>query len=242
MDIVGRDKVGSLTESDLLNGELEVVGRLVDASNATLFGKIKVSEDERPVVYKPIAGERPLWDFPDGNLASREVAAYIFSRELHFNLVPTTVMRDGPFGPGAVQEWIQIDESVDVIAKAQKNEDSLRKMALFDVLINNTDRKFGHLLFNSSGKLFGCDHGVTFHAQPKLRTVLWQFAGAPLTQNEIELLTATITNFTAIENQLRDLITAVELTALKQRIESLLSEGFFPYPNEEWPAVPWPPF
>lgn len=242
MDFVDRDNPSSLTESDLLNGELEVVGRLVDASNATLYGKIKVSEDERPVVYKPIAGERPLWDFPDGNLASREVAAYILSRELHLNLVPITVLRDGPFGPGAVQEWIEIDESLDVIAQAQKSEDSLRKMALFDVLINNTDRKFGHLLFNSSGRLFGCDHGVTFHAQPKLRTVLWQFAGAPLTQKEIELLTATITNFTSIENLLRDLITESELIALKERIESLLSAGFFPYPNEEWPAVPWPPF
>lgn len=242
MDIVDRDNQGSLKESDLLNGELEVVGRLVDASNATLFGKIKISEYEHPVVYKPIAGERPLWDFPDGNLASREVAAYILSRELAFNLVPTTVMRDGPFGLGAVQEWIEIDESVDVIAQAQKNEDSLRKMALFDVLINNTDRKFGHLLFDSSGKLFGCDHGVTFHSQPKLRTVLWQFAGASLTEKEIELLTLSITNFAAINNHLRDLITGAELTALKERIESLLSEGFFPYPNEEWPAVPWPPF
>lgn len=237
-----KDRKSSLSESDLQTGSLEVVGRLVDASNATIFAKISIGETQYSVVYKPIAGERPLWDFTDGNLASREVAAYTISRELNFNLVPTTVLREGPFGLGAVQEWIEIDEEIDVIAEAQKDNPQLRQLALLDILINNTDRKFGHLLFNKSGRLYGCDHGVTFHVQPKLRTVLWQFSGMSLNRNEVELLEKSVTNFAALEDSLRPLITKAEVLALKKRFENLLSEGSFPYPSDEWPAVPWPPF
>lgn len=231
-----------LTEEMLADGEIEVVGRLVDASNATLFAKLKYEENEYPIVYKPIAGERPLWDFPNGNLASREVAAYEFSKILGFQFVPITVLRDGPFGPGAVQEWIEVDESVDVIATAQTNDIRLRQMALFDILINNTDRKFGHLLIDNEGALFGCDHGVTFHAQPKLRTVLWQFAGAPLLDEERELLNSLLDEFALRTHRLTQFISEVEVSALKGRIEKLLNEGVFPYPSDEWPAVPWPPY
>lgn len=231
-----------LNEEMLVSGEIEVVGRLVDASNATLFAKLKYEDREYPIVYKPIAGERPLWDFPDGNLASREVAAYEFSKILGFQFVPITVLRDGPFGPGAVQEWIEVDESVDVIATAQTNDIRLRQMALFDILINNTDRKFGHLLIDNEGALFGCDHGVTFHAQPKLRTVLWQFAGALLLDEERELLQSLLDEFALRTNRLTELISEVEISALERRIEKLLNEGVFPYPSDEWPAVPWPPY
>ena len=231
-----------LTEEMLAGGEIEVVGRLVDASNATLFAKLKYEDHEYPIVYKPIAGERPLWDFPDGNLASREVAAYEFSKILGFQFVPITVLRDGPFGPGAVQEWIEVDESVDVIATAQTNDIRLRQMALFDILINNTDRKFGHLLIDNEGALFGCDHGVTFHAQPKLRTVLWQFAGALLLDEEQGLLNSLLDEFALRTRRLTELISEVEISALKRRIEKLLNEGIFPYPSDEWPAVPWPPY
>jgi uncharacterized repeat protein (TIGR03843 family) len=237
-------KVNSLrlTEEMLTSGEIELVGRLVDASNATLFAKLKFENHEYPIVYKPIAGERPLWDFPDGNLASREVAAYEFSKILGFQFVPITVLRDGPFGPGAVQEWIEVDESVDVIATAQTNDIRLRHMALFDILINNTDRKFGHLLIDNEGAIFGCDHGVTFHAQPKLRTVLWQFAGAPLLDKERELLNSFLDEFSLRTHRLTELISEVEISALKRRIEKLLNEAVFPYPSDEWPAVPWPPY
>ena len=231
-----------LSEEMLAGGEIEVVGRLVDASNATLFAKLKYQDREYPIVYKPIAGERPLWDFPDGNLASREVAAYEFSKILGFQFVPITVLRDGPFGPGAVQEWIEVDESVDVIATAQTNDIRLRQMALFDILINNTDRKFGHLLIDNEGALFGCDHGVTFHAQPKLRTVLWQFAGALLLDEEQGLLNSLLDEFALRTHRLTELISEVEISALKRRIEKLLNEGVFPYPSDEWPAVPWPPY
>ena len=130
-------------DNELETGELEIIGRLVDASNASLLCKLP---DERKVIYKPIAGERPLWDFPDGNLASREVAAYYLSEVGKFNLVPKTVLRDGPFGLGAVQEWIEVSEDVDVIEIAQSDDLKIRSLALFDVLINNADRKFGHIL------------------------------------------------------------------------------------------------
>ena len=161
-------------DSVLENSELEVIGRLVDASNASLLCQLS---DGSKAIYKPIAGERPLWDFPDGNLASREVAAYYISEVGKFNLVPKTILREGPFGLGAVQQWIEIAEELDVVEFAQGKNPELRKMALFDVLVNNSDRKFGHILPSSSETIYGCDHGVTFHIENKLRTVIWQFAG-----------------------------------------------------------------
>lgn len=231
-----------LTEAMLESGEIEVVGRLVDASNATLFAKLKFEEIEFPIVYKPIAGERPLWDFPIGTLAYREVAAYRLSCVLGLNLVPITVLRDGPFGIGAVQKWVEVDESFDVIAYAQSGDLKLRNMAFFDVLVNNTDRKFGHLLINTNRELFGCDHGVTFHTEPKLRTVIWQFAGMPLNEGERELLQSLLVEFASRTEGLTGLISDEELTALFNRTEAFLEHGVFPYPSEEWPPVPWPPF
>ena len=152
-------------DNELETGELEIIGRLVDASNASLLCKLP---DERKVIYKPIAGERPLWDFPDGNLASREVAAYYLSEVGKFNLVPKTVLREGPFGLGAVREWIDVGEGVDVIETAQSDDSKIRSLALFDVVINNADRKFGHILITPEGNVFGCDHGVSLHEENKL--------------------------------------------------------------------------
>jgi hypothetical protein len=227
----------------LIHGTLEVTGRLVDASNATLFGKITYESEEVECIYKPIAGERPLWDFPDGNLASREFAAYILSDEGGFNLVPTTILRDGAFGAGMVQLWIDIDESIDLSQYFSSDLPELRKMALFDAVINNTDRKIGHLLPTKSGKLFGCDHGVTFHRDNKLRTVLWQWAGEKLSSNEILLLEALLLKIDGgLELVLQDLITDEEIYALRQRIEGLLQMGRMPLPNPDWPAIPWPAF
>ena len=138
-------------------GELEIIGRLVDASNASLLCKLP---NELKVIYKPIAGERPLWDFPDGNLAQREYAAYVISEMGKFHVVPPTVLREGPFGIGMVQQWIDIDESVDLAQFYRTDSPELRKMALFDAVINNTDRKIGHLLPISADRVLGCDHGV----------------------------------------------------------------------------------
>lgn len=230
----------------MLTGELSVTGRLVDASNATLFGTIRnlqiPDSEEIRVIYKPVAGERPLWDFPDGNLANREYAAFLVSEIAEWNLVPTTILRDGPFGPGMVQHWIDIDENVDLALYYSQDEPLLRRLALFDAVINNTDRKIGHLLPTSDGKLFGCDHGVTFHHEDKLRTVLWQWAGISLTDSEVSQLQGLGQQIMKKEADFRGLITDAELQALLGRIERLISSGVFPEPSDEWPAVPWPPF
>jgi uncharacterized repeat protein (TIGR03843 family) len=233
-----------LSVEELSKGELVVTGRLVDASNATLFCELKLadgSNEVRKVVYKPIAGERPLWDFPDGNLAGREVAAYLLSEFVGFNLVPSTTMRDGPFGPGAVQEWVSVDPEVDVIAFAQSDAPPLRAMALFDFIINNTDRKFGHVLVDNEGALFGCDHGVSFHREFKLRTVIWQFAGLELQSAEMAQIERLLGDFEDLEKIVSPHINSREIAALRVRLESLLNEPRFPYPNPNWPAIPWPP-
>ena len=224
-------------------GDLKVTGRLVDASNATLFGEITVGENSFNCIYKPVTGERPLWDFPDGSLANREYAAYLISEAMQLNCVPPTILREGPFGFGMVQLWIDIDEEIDLAELYRKDLDALRKLALFDVVINNTDRKIGHLLPIANGHIYGCDHGVTFHSEDKLRTVLWQWEQLPLHQSEIELLEILEAKMNADTGQLiEQLITKAELAALKLRISRLLASKVFPSPSPDWPAVPWPPF
>jgi len=227
----------AIEDKVLDSGELEIIGRLVDASNASLLCKLS---DGRQAIYKPIAGERPLWDFPDGNLASREVAAFYLSEVGNFNLVPRTVLREGPFGLGAVQEWIDVSEDEDVIEIAQSQDSQIRKLALFDVVINNADRKFGHILVTSGGVIFGCDHGVSLHEEEKLRTVIWQFTQMELSQAEL----AQISNLTtSIDREyLKSLLSKTEIDALFARLAKLLEDGRFPSPNPNWPAVPWPPY
>jgi uncharacterized repeat protein (TIGR03843 family) len=226
----------------LENGTLEVTGRLVDASNATLYATCTYEDEAIPVIYKPIAGERPLWDFPDGNLAQREYAAFLISELAQFHLVPPTLLRDGPFGPGMVQQWIDIDESIDLAQFYRTNDSRLRAMALFDAIINNTDRKIGHLLPHPDGRLLGCDHGVTFHEEDKLRTVLWQWADSPLSDDEKSLLSNLKEKLLSDSVAILALITDIEFEAMIYRIDRLLREGSFPAPSDEWPAVPWPPF
>ncbi len=217
--------------------EMEVIGRLIDASNASLLCQYP---DGKKIIYKPIAGERPLWDFPDGNLASREVVAYYISELGGFHLVPKTVLRDGPFGLGAVQEWIEVDDEVDVVNFVQSDSSILRNMALFDAIINNADRKFGHILVGPDGDVYGCDHGVSFHEEDKLRTVLWQFADLDLTEIEIEKIKRILGGLD--ESYLADLLTTDEIDALKSRAGKLLDLKKFPMPNPNWPAIPWPPY
>ena len=228
-------------EEVLVNGEIEVQGRLVDASNATLFISITYENESSQAIYKPISGERPLWDFESGNLASRERAAYLISELGHFNLVPLTILREGPFGLGAVQRWIDVNEEIDLAEYFRTDATELRLTALFDAVINNTDRKIGHLLPDLNGKLYVCDHGVTFHHEDKLRTVLWQWAGKALTLEEITRLTELRARILGNE-EIAVLINKEEMAALLQRIDRLISQGSFPLPSPEWPAVPWPPF
>ena len=229
--------------SDFLSeGSMAVTGRLVDASNATLFGTITHGDQEMNVIYKPIAGERPLWDFPDGTLADREYAAFLFSNLAGFECVPPTILREGPAGLGMVQLWIDTDESIDLAQYFGRDEPSLRNLAIFDACINNTDRKIGHLLPEGSGHLFACDHGVTFHVDDKLRTVLWQWAGDPLTEGELAKLTNVLETVNSNENLFAPHITKDEFAALVMRIERLIDEGVMPLPSDEWPAIPWPAY
>jgi uncharacterized repeat protein (TIGR03843 family) len=257
----------------LASGTLEVEGRLVDASNATLYctitvpgpaprsgknpgrpaknaksarnaGSAPAEETRIACVYKPIAGERPLWDFPAGTLAGREVAAYVVSRAAGWDVVPPTVMRDGPFGPGMCQLWIDHDADVDLIALSRRTDHAgLRDMAVFDAVVNNADRKIGHLLPVADGHLYGCDHGVCFAEDYKLRTVLWQWRGKTLPRRSVEALRRLNTVFEegGLPAELSSLLTASEINATKIRIDTLLKHRVHPYPPADWPAVPWPP-
>jgi uncharacterized repeat protein (TIGR03843 family) len=245
---VGGDPAAQRAEAaslELLSaGELDIQGRLVDASNATMYCTVSADGVEAACVYKPIAGERPLWDFPDGTLAGRELAAYLVSRAGGWNVVPPTVYRDGPFGPGMCQLWIDADEEVDLVELARSGEDArLRQMSVFDALVNNADRKIGHLLPMTSGQLYGCDHGVCFSAEYKLRTVLWQWRGKKLTPAAMAALGNThelLTNGD-LGDELRRWLTAEEVAATVRRVERLLALKAHPYPPTDWPAVPWPP-
>lgn len=231
------------TEEVIRSGTLNVTGRLVDASNATLYALAVVENDEVSCIYKPIAGERPLWDFPDGTLAHREYAAYLVSEEMGLRVVPFTILREGPFGQGMVQKWIDIDDSIDLMNFFSQDIPQLRAMALFDAVINNTDRKIGHLLPTHSGEVLGCDHGVSFHSEDKLRSVLWQWAGTPLHDFEREQLQRfTLALAGHFGQKMLNHISEDELSALKTRTLRITHEGVFPSPSTQWPAVPWPPF
>jgi uncharacterized repeat protein (TIGR03843 family) len=227
----------------LRHGELSVEGRLVDASNATLYCAVSDGGTSAACVYKPVAGERPLWDFPDGTLAEREVAAYEVSASCGWDVVPPTVFRDGPAGPGMVQLWIREDEGVDVVRLLRAGtSEALRRIAVFDAVVNNADRKGGHLLPVPGGHVYGVDHGVTFHVEDKLRTVLWQWAGQRLPQEA----TATLVGLrTALDRELgetlRGLLRTREVRRTIRRVDDLLGLGRYPEPSGDWPAVPWPP-
>lgn len=235
----------------LRGAELVVQGRLVDASNASLLCRLG-GPDGPACIYKPIAGERPLWDFPDGTLAAREVATYLISESLGMGLVPTTVMRDGPYGMGMVQVWIETDEAVDLV-QITRGEDGdvrlthadhprLREMAVLDVIINNADRKGSHLLHSPTGEIYGVDHGVSLHVEPKLRTVLWGWAGEQLMPSEIvQLEAAVVAARGSLQDELADLLSHREIAAIADRAEALLRSGRLPHPPIHGPALPWPP-
>ncbi|MDP9391893.1 MAG: SCO1664 family protein, partial [Actinomycetota bacterium] len=164
----------------LREGGIDLEGRLLDASNVTLVGAIRSRTLEAECVYKPVAGERPLWDFPDGTLAGREISAFLVSEATGWGVVPPTVLREGPFGPGMVQLWVDGDDGVDLRAFVRRDHPGLRRMAVFDAVVNNADRKGGHIIPTADGHVYGVDHGICFSVDPKLRTLLWRWAGKPL--------------------------------------------------------------
>ena len=245
-DLPGRGSPDGDSEAlELLErGTLTVAGRIVEASNATLFATIKAAGIEASCVYKPIAGERPLWDFPNGTLAGREVAAYLVSRAAAWNFVPPTVMRDGPYGPGMCQLWIDMDPEADLISLARRTDHAgLRDLAVFDAVINNADRKIGHLLPVPGGHLYGCDHGISFAEEYKLRTVLWQWRGKALPGHSVEVLRRLADALAGgwLARELSDHLSRAEVGATLSRVEMLLASRAHPYPPEGWPAIPWPP-
>lgn len=269
-EVRGDAETGPDAVLDLLDtGSLEVTGRLVQASNATFVGRISTAHESLECVYKPVRGERPLWDFPSGTLAGREVAAFLVSELAGWRLVPPTVLAHGPVGAGMLQAWVDVaaEPPVDVVPRgevpdgwlgvldAYDGQDrpvslvhadlpGLRAMALFDVVINNAERKGGHILPDARGRLLGCDHGVSFHVEDKLRTVLWGWAGEPLTAGELATLTRTRAALASAEvaDGLLDLIAPEEHAALLSRIDDLLLTQVLPGPGEHWPSIPWPAF
>ncbi len=243
----------------LRTGALEVLGRHPYSSNQAFIVACEGASHTR-AIYKPVAGERPLWDFPRGELARREVAAYAVSEALGFHLVPPTVWReDAPFGPGSLQQWIEDARITDVdivqevpagwvsvlqaeledgtaVEVVHRDSDDLRALALFDAVLNNGDRKAGHIVRDASDRLWALDHGVTFHVDSKLRTVIWGFRGDPVPPELLARLTLDPTSLPEVTSALD----ANELAALAQRMQQLLTSGTYPFPSEDWPAIPWP--
>ena len=248
-----------------------VLGALADASNLALL--VRRGDDEGPLaIYKPIRGERPLWDFPHGSLAAREVAAHLISTTGGWDVVPQTVLRDGPRGPGSVQRWVgdpaeDPDYVVDLVTPdavppgwltvlsgedqvgrpvVVVHEDSagVRAVAAFDAVINNSDRKGSHLV-REGDRLRGFDHGVSLHEDPKLRTVLWGFAGQRLSDDDLLRISrvsdALADRRSLLSTELGSLLTAAEVAALRGRCAALLERGAYPVPSGDWPAIPWPP-
>jgi uncharacterized repeat protein (TIGR03843 family) len=261
----------------LRDGELTVIGRIRSASNATFLCEATRDELSVHCVYKPVSGEQPLWDFPDGTLAGRELGAYVVSTELGWNIVPYTVIRDGPAGPGMVQSWVQqpgdaadsdprpgpdlvelfpadkpqpgylpvlraYDYAGDEVILMHADDARLRRMAVFDVLVNNADRKGGHILYGLDGRVYGVDHGVCLHVEDKLRTVLWGFAGKPVDAETLEAVAGLADALTGqLGDALAELITRAEVAALRRRACTLLDNPLMPAPNRHRP-IPWPAF
>ncbi|MER5354196.1 SCO1664 family protein [Kitasatospora sp. NPDC002551] len=254
----------------LREGELTVHGRLTDASNAALYCTVTAPDGgAAQAVYKPVAGERPLWDFPDGTLAGREVAAYELSAATGWGLVPPTVLREGPHGPGMVQLWVEPDPDAAPLLALQDprgpedgwlpivraevgdgrtallvhpDDGRLRRLAVLDAVLNNADRKGGHLIPAADGRLYGIDHGVTFNTEGKLRTLLWGWAGQPLPAEAPAVLAGLADGLDgALGERLAPHLTAAELDATRARVAALLATGTHPLPSEDWPSIPWPP-
>ncbi|MGY5883195.1 SCO1664 family protein [Modestobacter lacusdianchii] len=235
----GAEEVATL----LREGELDLEGRLLDASNVTLIGAIRTETLAGTCVYKPVAGERPLWDFPDGTLAGREISAHLVSEATGWSVVPPTLLRDGPFGSGMVQLWMDADPAVDLTEFVRRDDPGLRRMAVFDAVVNNADRKGGHIIPMPDGHVYGVDHGICFSADPKLRTLLWRWAGKPLLLEHLAVLERLDEQLRGdLGEQLHEHLTRREVRRTQQRVAELLRTKLHPQPSGDWPALPWPPF
>jgi uncharacterized repeat protein (TIGR03843 family) len=225
----------------LASGEVEILGLLPRSSNGTFLARVSDGGSETLAVYKPRAFEAPLWDFPDGTLCKREAAAYLVARALGWPWVPPTVLRDGPEGPGSVQLFVPFDPSQHSFTLQGRLPDEFRKIALFDVVVNNADRKAGHCLLSEDGRVFVIDHGVCFHEVPKLRTVIWDFAGERVPEpllGDLEALADALREG-PLGRALTDLLSPAERSAVQRRLHRLLAAPRFPLPGPHRP-YPWP--
>ncbi|MFM9033983.1 MAG: SCO1664 family protein [Mycobacterium sp.] len=255
-------------QETLQRGEIVVLGRIRSASNATFLCEARLAETAVQCVYKPVAGEQPLWDFPDGTLAGREYASFLVSDALGWNIVPHTIIRQGPAGPGMVQLWVEQPEDSRLVDLCQADsvpagylsvltaydysggevtlvhadDPRLRRMAVFDVVVNNADRKGGHILAGVDGGVYGVDHGISLHVQDKLRTVLWGWAGSPVDDDTLAALKTLDERLGAkLGSRLRKHITGAELAAMRRRVRALLDDPVMPKPERGRP-LPWPAF
>jgi uncharacterized repeat protein (TIGR03843 family) len=225
----------------LADAELEVVGRMRYSSNATFLVEARIDGIELAAIYKPRRGERPLWDFAHGTLCQREVAAYVLSDALGWDVVPLTILRDGPLGVGAVQRFVEHDPDEHYFTLLDDHEDRFRQFAWFDVLANNTDRKGGHCLHDQvNDVVVGIDHGLTFHELWKLRTVIWDFAGEPVPPSAADDVCRVLADLDEgpVGIQLHELLDTDEIAAIAHRARALLAEGL-PLPDD-YHSTPWP--
>ena len=227
----------------LAGGGIEVLGLLPYASNYTMLAKVSGAGGEALAVYKPRRGERPLWDFTPGSLAAREVAAYLVSEAAGWGIVPPTVLRrDAPLGEGSLQLFVPHDPERHCLVIMEERMEELACFAAFDAVANNADRKAGHVLEGAGEKLWGVDHGLTFHVEPKLRTVIWAFADRPLGAQLIaglELLEDRLSGARGLGAELAALLSPLEAEATRARVRALLKSGRFPPPGVDRP-LPWP--
>jgi uncharacterized repeat protein (TIGR03843 family) len=230
---------GDLTpiQHALINGEIELKGQFMLGSNYTFLVDVHHDGETCQAVYKPSKGEQPLWDFEENTLALREVAAYLVSEALGFGIVPFTILRDGPFGPGSLQQFIEYDPNHHYFNFTDADKSLLKLVVLFDLLVNNADRKGSHVFFDGARKLWAIDHGLCFHEEDKLRTVIWDFAGETIPD---ELLTP-LSSTGSWGNLLERYLSPGEVTSLQSRAEALLSSRVFPLPPMDRRAFPYPP-
>ena len=226
----------------LERGELQILGLLPRSSNYTFLARVTEGDRETLAVYKPRRGEMPLWDFPDGTLCRREVAAYEVARDLGWPEVPLTLLRDGPEGPGSVQLFVEHDPHEHYFTLRERHAETFRRVAAFDVVVNNADRKAGHCLLAPDGRVWLVDHGVSFSEEPKLRTVIWEFAGEPLPEDICAGLQGLAARLRDGELRVRllELLSADEVDEAARRAERLVASGRYPSPSSGRP-YPWPP-
>jgi hypothetical protein len=223
----------------LQNGDYEIKGQFTFGSNYTFLVTVRHKDKEYPAVYKPLRGEQPLWDFPENTLAGREVAAYLVSEYLGFHIVPFTILRkDGPFGAGSLQQYIEYDAEYHYFSFNEEDRQLLKPVVLFDLLCNNADRKGSHVFFESgTHKLYAIDHGICFHEDDKLRTVLWDFSGQKIPQD----LLAPLAGINSLLPSLEPYLTSRERSALCSRAEAIIKRGVFLRQPRDRRAMPWPP-